>query len=124
MYIIIFEDGTRFIGGSLENSLWNNIPDKRIKRIQYKYKGHIFILEGYENYNHIIEKSFVNNKDIILKIILMGKISLQVESIVIDVKSNQAFRVLCDWGKEYRNFPTTGWKLGQEVSLNPTIKII
>ena len=57
LYIIIFKDGTNYLGGNnYFNTGWNNMPNKPIKRIFYTLPtGDNICLEGYEKYFHMVE---------------------------------------------------------------------
>ena len=55
MYKIIFEDGKKFIGGEPNSSKWLEIPNKPIKKLEYKLFGKTIILENYRAYNHIVK---------------------------------------------------------------------
>ena len=57
MYNIEFYDNTTFKGGDFKDSLWNKIPGKPIKKLTYKVGKHEVILEGYDAYNHLLEKA-------------------------------------------------------------------
>lgn len=52
LYRVIFENGSIFNGGfSITNSLWKEIPDKPIKRLEYSIStGEAILLEGFESY--------------------------------------------------------------------------
>ncbi len=56
LFTVIFEDNTSFVGGTLINTKWLEIPAKKIKRIFYKLPyGDCFCLSGYEAYYHMVE---------------------------------------------------------------------
>ena len=57
LYEIIFEDGSTFLGGTLENPNWLNIPkDKKIRVIFYSLPwGGSLILKNCNEYYHFIE---------------------------------------------------------------------
>ena len=57
LYLIIFEDGSHFIGGNLIETKWLDIPsNKLIKRIFYTLpSGDKLVLEGYDSYYHMCE---------------------------------------------------------------------
>ena len=57
LYQVIFVDGTVFNGGKSHFlTLWDEIPQKTIKRIFYKLPDNNYIcLGGYEKYFHMIE---------------------------------------------------------------------
>ena len=122
MYTITLANDTIFHGGTLQDSRWNKIPDINITKWEYNLFNKPIILSGYEEYNHLIERVYINASPIITKIILMGKINDEVHSITFDLKTKQLIKSVSKAGQEYNSKPVTGWKKG-EKSLNPTIKL-
>lgn len=114
MYSIYFEDNTVFQGGTIEDSKWNDIPlDKSIIRVEYTINEHKVVLEGYEAYNHIVEKTFIVNQGCRAnKLILMVKKDQDVMLIVYDLVKQSFKPDLKIFGKEYNNKPVKGWKRG------------
>ena len=57
LFIVIFKDGSHFIGGTSHfKTKWLEIPSKPIKHIFYKLPtGDNICLEGYEKYFHMVE---------------------------------------------------------------------
>jgi hypothetical protein len=57
LYTIIFDNNTRYTGGSLDKTLWSNIPnDKNIRSIFYSLPtGDMIALSGYNRYYQMIE---------------------------------------------------------------------
>jgi len=110
MYKIIFEDNTEFEGGNLENSLWNEIPNKPIKELKYYLENKTLRLIEYDFYNHEIEKIvLMNDKKIICNsIILSAKKGNNVLRIIIDIKTQL---VGTKWVKSNK-LNISGWKLG------------
>jgi|WetSurSiteA1Bulk_404760.scaffolds.fasta_scaffold06136_6 hypothetical protein len=112
MYYLKFSDNTIFRGSNIYNSLWDTIPDKEISEWKYQFGNKQFTLNGYEFYNHQIEKVNIFNKEIITKLILMGRKANKVDCIVIDFKTKKVYKKEYQITKEYNNRPTTGWKRG------------
>lgn len=126
MYEIIYSDGEIYRGGEPENSLWNDMPLKPIKKIEYNLLGHSIIFEGYESYNHLKEMGqFFGkyNKNRILKVYLMAKKGNIVYSFVFNLLDGMLYQETADFGKEYYGKPTIGWKEGMK-DLNPTYNFI
>lgn len=79
LYFIMFEDKTVYLGGTLKNTKWVNMPNKKIKKVLYTLPdGNQLILGGYEKYFHMIEatKSLTGKSKGLEKleyIYLMGK---------------------------------------------------
>jgi hypothetical protein len=125
MYKIIFNDDTEFIGGEYNNSKWNEIPNKPIKKISYNLLNHTIIFEEYEAYNHLVEKvQFIlnNNQAAIGKIFLMAKKNNIVYTIIFDLFNKKIYQETYEFGKEYYGGSTSGWKQGI-LSENPIYKI-
>jgi hypothetical protein len=113
MFTVNFVDGTNFIGGiDLNDTKWKDIPNKRIKNIEYSLFSKQEILENYESYNHLVSKIKYNDKIINRNVILMGKIKDKVECIDFDLTYKKITRYKRDYGKEYTNASTIGWKEG------------
>ena len=115
MYEITFEDGEIWQGGGISNSYWNSMPDKLIKKIDYTILDKRFIMEGFEAYNHIVERvQFVlnANKPKISKVILMGLTNGEVTKVTFNLDTMKTTTEYTFFGKEYYDKPTTGWKTG------------
>ncbi|MFH0805987.1 MAG: hypothetical protein V1901_03880 [Patescibacteria group bacterium] len=121
MYKIIFEDNTEFIGEDLQNSKWNEMPNKKIKKIEYSLLGKIVILENYEAYNHLIEHSIfilANQKPRINRILLMAKKDNRVYIFIFNLLNKELYiEKTCDFGKEYHGGSTIGWKQGLQSEI-------
>jgi len=126
MYTITHKDGQIWQGGSIERSLWNEMPIKPISKIEYTLFKHTLILENYESYNHLIEKtqSLLNDNRIkITRIILMAKKENRVYNFIFDLSDNEIKLEINEFGQEYYGKKTSGWKEGIEDS-TPTYKVI
>ena len=56
LFTVIFEDGSAFMGGTLMDTKWLEIPNKKIKRLFYRLPhGDYICLPGYEKYYHFVE---------------------------------------------------------------------
>ena len=119
MYKIIFMDGTEFVNNSddLNNSKWSEIPDKPILSLEYSLLGQTITSSEYEAYNHCVERNFsvLKGTKMISKVIIMLKKDNQVERIIFDLIKKQLYRDIVAFGKEYKDKPVTGWKLGIKV---------
>ena len=124
MYKITFKDNTTFQGGEHYDSKWSIMPQKPILRIDYDLKGKNVSMEGYEAYNHIVERvCLVNKGEIITKLILMARKQEDVLLLVYDFRKNKLGYEVADIGKEYYGKPVTGWKEGIKDG-KPKCKII
>jgi len=117
MYKIIFVDNENWLGGEPQNSNWNKMPNKSIKKIEYNLWGYTVTFEGYEAYNHLKESTHFflkENEARLSKVILMAKKAGVVYSIVFDYFKKEIIPVTADFGKEYYGKSTKGWKSGLE----------
>ena len=113
MYEIEFIDGQIWVGSSPENSGCNSMPNKPIKEISYSLFNQSFILNNYDAYNHLAERtSTLDGKQSITKVFLMGKKGNRVDIIVFDLQKKQIYKQIKEFGKEYYEKPTSGWKPG------------
>jgi len=56
LYTIVFDDDSTHYGGTIFDTKWLEIPNKKIKRIFYKLpNGDFLCLGGYSKYFHMIE---------------------------------------------------------------------
>jgi len=113
LYIVIFEDNTRFIGGDLQNSKWSLMPDKPIKEIIYRFFSTKISFSNYEAYNHLVEHAYINfNSKQITKSILLTKNNNTVIRLVVDYIAQTYYIDSVQFGKEYYQAATKGWKRG------------
>jgi len=126
MYKIFFADNTIFEGGDLHNTKWNEMTDKSIQKIEFYLFNKTIIMQNYESYNLLKEKSQIINKNSLAtidKIFLMGKNKDMTLIYVFDLKKQESYPISCEYGKEYYNKSVTGWKKGL-LNQNPSIEII
>jgi hypothetical protein len=123
VYKITFEDGTTFVDkDDVNNSKWNTMPKKIIKRIDYELYGIKLKLENFESYNHLIKHANVilgRKFDGIVGIIMLAKhkeiniqffynlITGEFEQKIIDINELK---------------PSSGWKEGLKGEI-PSYKI-
>ena len=125
LYQITFIDGTKYDGGmSYKETLWKEIPDKEIREISFRLPdGNWITLKGYESYNHIVEATqdvYGSNKFTLRYQYLMGKVGNKTHSyrITLFQTKDDRYRIgditrrEFEYGKEYNNQPTQGWKKG------------
>jgi len=112
-YKVEFIDNTSFIGGDVDNSKWNEMPIKPIKKITYFFAGHKILLENYEAYNHVVEHTlFIQKGTNILNPTLMVKKGNNVLKLTFDRQKSEFGYNLADWGKEWKGKAHPGWKEG------------
>lgn len=108
---ITYEDGTNFQGDPFKSE-WNNI-DQSKKIIKFEYVvGQLYLaLEGYKQYNHLLEYTALGQQGLV-KIFLMGRKEEITDIIVIDVKQNKIYKdekpIYCEYGKQI----LSGWQEG------------
>jgi hypothetical protein len=118
LYKIIFEDNSEFFGGDLNNSKWNEMPNKSISKIIYYSQIKTIELSGYEEYNHLIvhKQNILSNKNNTIAVILMGKSFNQVTRFIFDLNNNKLLIDKVFEGQEFKDKPTIGWKEGMKNS--------
>ena len=114
MYKINFEDGTEFQGGPVGESKWNDMPKKWIKSLTYTIKDKEILLEGFEEYNHIVEHvNFIQKHGkLISQLILMGKKNNDVYKVILNFSTGKVSQEKCLYGTEYNGRKVLGWKNG------------
>jgi hypothetical protein len=56
LFTLVFDDNSTFAGGTLEDTKWTHIPDKKIRSMFYLLPtGDYLSLGGYDKYYHMIE---------------------------------------------------------------------
>jgi hypothetical protein len=118
MYTIVFDDGQVWQGGPTDCSRWNEMPYKLIKSISYTVGQYTLKLEGYEAYNHIVERvEFVLNagRPKITKVILMALKDGMVQKYIFNFLTGKSEFEMVGYGQEYYNKPATGWHGGERL---------
>ena len=128
MYKITFKDKSTFLGGDVKNSKWNIIPNKDIAKIEITMFKRPIILENFESYNLLIEKTSLITMtgggigDILSNIVFMGKKKEEVQCVIYNVKSGRVYKKESKFGKEYvlpvfdKNGDLKGWTSGIKSS--------
>lgn len=121
MYTITFQDGEIWRGGNIENSKWNEMPNKIIDKISYTLHKQTIDISGYESYNHLVERTqnILDGKTKITKIFLLAKDGAIVIKFIFDFNIKKWNTEGGIFGQEYYNKPTSGWKKGLKT-LFPT----
>jgi len=106
-----------FYGGDLNDSKWNRIPDLPIKKIEYNLFTKTIIMQGFEQYNHLIEHvSILNKTNMITKTFLLGLNRDRIDRITFDIVKNKIVHDTIDIS-EYNK--TSGWKTGVTSNNTP-----
>jgi len=125
MYKMTFLDKTIFLGGNIQNSLWDKIPNKSIIKWEHKIGDKTFVFEGYEAYNYFVEKTSIINlgREYVSKIFLLAKYKNQVLKIEINFETGKVKKFILPFGQEHNKRPTRGWKQGFLLP-KPSCKLI
>jgi hypothetical protein len=82
-------------------------------------------MKGFEEYNHLFVHSLnlSTKQNIVTKIILLGKHNNKVKRITFDLLKKELIEDEIEFGKEFNNKPTAGWKQGIKEG-KPTYNIV
>jgi|SRR3972149_5807686 len=111
-FIIEYTDGTQFQGNPLESDWVKIDASKSIKKLTYTFGNSGVILEGYSEYNHLLECVALGQKGI-TAILLMGRMEDKTEIIIFDLKRNQLYKKITTKYEEYGNQILNGWQKGE-----------
>jgi len=118
---VTYEDATTFVGNPLKRE-WNNIDvTKKIIKLEYVLEDRVITLEGYRQYNHLIEYVAFAQKGI-NKIMLMGRTFDMTEILVIDLKTKQIYKKETPIYKEYGQQILAGWQKGMMMTPKMTMR--
>jgi len=124
MYTVTFSDGTIWKGGEPLKSNWNDMPKKPIAKLDYQVGSQTICFQGYQAYNHIVEKSIILSRGIqSIKLMLMVKKGEDVLILMYDFKVKKIEYDTKIFGHEYNGKVTKGWKEGIE-GLKPKTEFI
>lgn len=124
LYDIEFTDGTRFKGGNLKNTRWDEIPSKMIKRIKYRLAGREITVEGFDAYVNVkFYGKIVNSSsgDLLYAVALMARKGNAVWQFLFNLQEHTLVRNIVPFGCENEGRPVVGWKIG--ASAKPIIEI-
>ena len=113
LYTIIFGDGTKFEGGTLQQPKWLELPNKKIHSIFYSLPlGDFLFLSGYDTYYHLIEVCQDINGD------KSGEIQLEYAYLIGKIANNcKVYKIFLRTGQiEIQNLNTEDKFINQ---LNP-----
>jgi hypothetical protein len=119
LYEIIFVDDSKFIGGTLAETKWMQIPDKKIKKLIYNLSNRKqIILEDYDAYYHFVEvtNDIMGEKKGQIQLeftYLIGKKENEYKVHKINLKTNQVeIKILDEKDKMIQELNPIGWKKG------------
>jgi len=110
---LYFEDGTSFEGKSIPKSDWRIAPEKKIIKMEYTMGNQTKVLEGYKQYNHLVENCAVLGAGVAIRaVLLMGRTEGQTTIITFDIQHKKVFIEHKEYGEEYGKQILAGWKDG------------
>jgi hypothetical protein len=116
LFSIVYNDETTFEGGTVLDSKWNDII-KPIKSLTYHLGNISIYLEGYKEYNHILEITTIlnSNQPFISKILLLAYDGNKVIIFKFDLIKQTFNKVIRIKDREYNKKPASGWKRGTTI---------
>lgn len=114
---ITFNDNSCFLGESF-NSDWLKVPELPIQRLIFSFGGLRLTLNGYEEYNHLIENiALMGKRNIVSKILIIGRKHNDAYIFEFDLRNKKFQKNVLPIGQEYNNMILKGWKKG--ISTEP-----
>jgi hypothetical protein len=117
LYEIIFVDNEKFIGGTLIETKWMQIPNKKIKKLNYNLPNRKqIILEDYDAYYHFVEATndIMGSKKGQIQLeftYLIGKKENEYKVHKINLKTNQVeIKILDEKDKMIQELNPIGWR--------------
>lgn len=111
-FTVIYDDNTELSGNPL-NSEWKKIDDaKEIIRLIYQLGNSCIIMEGYKQYNHLLEFVSLGVKGL-NRVLLMGRTDADTEIIILDVRNGKIYKDFRPCYQEYGKQILDGWQKGK-----------
>lgn len=113
MYKLFLQEGI-FTGKSIDGS-WKTPLDTPILKMEYYYTmSRKLVLQGYKEYNHLVEKLAVigTGQEVLSKIIICGRTNVNTDVFTIDLKTRLISHKQVEIGQEYNRQELRGWKIG------------
>lgn len=111
-FVVYYKDGSSFQGNPFQTD-WKKVdPDKIVTKFEYYMPKFKITMEGYKQYNHLLE-CVGFGKTNINKIMLMGRKNEYTDIVIIDLKRNIVSQGERSYGKEYGNQILDGWVNGE-----------
>ena len=111
-FIVYYEDGTTFEGNPLQHD-WKKIDEtKIIVKLEYVFNKAGVLMEGYKEYNHLLEYAQMGAKGL-QRILLMGRTDEESQIVVLDLKQNKCYRDYKPAYREYGDQILNGWQKGK-----------
>jgi len=110
---LYFEDGTSFMGQSIPKSDWSKAPEKKIIKMEYTLGNQTRVLQGYKQYNHLIENYAILGAGVSIRAVyLMARRKTTTLIITFDIQNKRVFIRHVKYGNEYGKQILSGWKEG------------
>jgi len=87
-FTILYDDNTTFSGNPLKRDWMKIDQTKKILKLEYVLNKTLIVLEGYKQYNHLLEFVALGQKGI-QRILLMGRKNDDTDIIIIDLRKNK-----------------------------------
>lgn len=122
-FTVFYEDGTNFSGNPLKSE-WKKIDvTKKIIKLEYFAGDFCITMEGFRQYNHLLECVGFGNKGI-TKILLMGRTFEQTEIVVLDLQRHKIYKDFKPLYREYGEQILDGWQKGMLTTPKSSLKKI
>jgi len=122
MFKILFDDkekGDILTLDAFDDSMWDQIPDTPIIKIEYESSGRTVVLEGFEAYGHFQVGGTKDDFRPILRTVIMGKWKERVYQTVFDFEKSKVYTQLASGEISYDN-----WKDGlHDLDLIPKMRL-
>ena len=124
-FTVFYTDGTQFSGEPFKRD-WSKIDStKQIIKLEYMLGNACIIMEGYKQYNHLIEHiAIAGKKDRIEKIYLMGRTDGDTEIIILALREGKIYKQSKPCYQEYGKQLLAGWQKGKLDNPKSTFKQI
>jgi len=110
-FVVYYTDETKFEGNPLKAEWMKINQTKKINKLEYFFGGLYVAMEGYSEYNHLLEYVAMGATGI-EKIMLMGRTNEDTEVIVFDLKNKKFYKNFKSKYREYGNQILAGWQQG------------
>ena len=122
-FTVFYDDGTNFSGDPFKSE-WKKIDvTRQIIKLEYILSNFCVVMEGYRQYNHLLEYIAMGQKSI-SRILLMGRTFDNTEIIVFNLKTNKIYKEIKPLYREYGDQILNGWQKGMLMTPKSTFKKI
>jgi len=121
LYQIVFEDNTTFSGGTLENTEWLEIPDKKIRSIFYSIPTKdMLCLAGFKRIYHYCEVALDLNgsesgkKKIEFTYLIIERSNKYIQYRINQINFGVEINILTKESDYIKKLNPIGWKIGND----------